>query len=165
MRFGLFKTWESRFLSRCDLICLNLRNISVVEVCQRGRLPPYSSLPCTIYISPKGRAFNTIHEVKAFFKLVVKGPPCGQNDQMIVFLAAMGSPYLHLPLQNVDTKSDFWDFRPFIHWHLEERKRQKTNGWKYIKAPTPLKSECQDFKVSRNSNLDHFIFSHHIYYV
>ena len=92
-----------------------------MEVCQRGRLPPYSSLPCTIYISPKGRAFNTIHEVNAFFKLVVKGPPCGQNDQMIVFLAAMGSPYLHLPLQNVDTKSDFW--------HLMSGQNKKKDKW------------------------------------
>merc|ERR1719402_52744 len=38
------------------------------QVCQRGRLPPYSSVPCTIYISPKGRAFNTIHEVNMFLK-------------------------------------------------------------------------------------------------
>ena len=40
---------------------------SLPKVCQRGSLSPYSSLPCTIYISPKGKTFNNILEVKAFF--------------------------------------------------------------------------------------------------
>ena len=53
-----------------------------------------------------------------------------------------------------------------LHTLTSGRKKKTKDKWmkiqKYIKAPTPLKSECQDFKVSRNSNLDHFIFSHHI---
>ena len=85
----MFQLMESQWSARCsgarfaafqmkaphqggDRCCYNrktCKNVFFAKVCQRGRLSPYSSLPCSIYISPQGHTFNSIIEVFVFLHL------------------------------------------------------------------------------------------------